>query len=163
VITNINERNYPGHPYGKFAFVAPGSQAKVPEGAVRIELNSSKAKLLGRVELEGDREGAVALQKEFKFKLTVLGTPEIRPPVPIPSFGNENLLGVEIFEQADAIIDSAHDVSPVAPQMQARARHYARMARDPSGRAALDAAIRTKVVPEFLGYAVTKSGVFRNH
>ena len=43
VITNINERNYPSHPYGKFAFVDPGSHAIVPDDAVRIELHSHKA------------------------------------------------------------------------------------------------------------------------
>lgn len=32
VITNINQRNYPTHPHGAFAFVAPGSRAPVPEG-----------------------------------------------------------------------------------------------------------------------------------
>ena len=30
VVTNINERNYPLHPHGRFAFVAPGSRAEVP-------------------------------------------------------------------------------------------------------------------------------------
>ena len=39
VITNLNERNYPTHPFGKFAFVAPGSTANVPADAVRIELH----------------------------------------------------------------------------------------------------------------------------
>src|SRR5450432_2245347 len=34
VITNINERNYPSHPNGKFVFVAPGSKAEVPADAV---------------------------------------------------------------------------------------------------------------------------------
>ena len=28
VITNINERNYPSHPHGAFAFVAPGSRSR---------------------------------------------------------------------------------------------------------------------------------------
>jgi hypothetical protein len=51
VIVNINERNFPSHPSGKFALVAPGSTAQVPADAVRIELHSRKAKLLGRVEL----------------------------------------------------------------------------------------------------------------
>ena len=38
VITNINERNYFLRPHGKFAFVSPRSQAKIPPDAVRIEL-----------------------------------------------------------------------------------------------------------------------------
>src|ERR1700751_1981368 len=59
VITNINERNYPSHPYGKFAFVDPGSHAIVPDDAVGIELNFHKGKLLGSVELKDDSTGAV--------------------------------------------------------------------------------------------------------
>jgi hypothetical protein len=48
-LTNIHERNYPLQPYGKFAFVAPGSRVAIPEDAVRIELRSQKAKMLARV------------------------------------------------------------------------------------------------------------------
>ena len=29
MITNINERDYPSHPYGKYALVASGSRAKI--------------------------------------------------------------------------------------------------------------------------------------
>ena len=50
VITNLNERTYPDHPHGKFAFVAPGSDAPIPPDAERVELHSRKAKLLARVE-----------------------------------------------------------------------------------------------------------------
>src|SRR5450755_1941136 len=80
VITNINERNYPSHAFGNFVLVAPGSRVNVPADAVRIELHSRKAKLLGRVELKTDRAGVVALQK--KFKLTSLGKPVILPAAP---------------------------------------------------------------------------------
>ena len=52
VITNINERNYPSHPSGRFSFVAPGAHTTVPADAVRIELHSRKAKMLARVELK---------------------------------------------------------------------------------------------------------------
>ncbi len=37
VITNINQRKYPSHSSGKFVFVAPGSNQKIPADAVRIE------------------------------------------------------------------------------------------------------------------------------
>src|SRR5882724_790660 len=75
VIVNINERTFSSKPFGAFALVKPGSTAKIPEGMGRIELHSSKAKMLARVELKGDRDGAVKLQKEFK--LTPLGKPKI--------------------------------------------------------------------------------------
>lgn len=161
VITNINERNYPSHPFGKYALVAPGSKVRVPAGAVRIELHSRKAKLLARVELKDDPKGAVALQKQFK--LTPLGKPVIEPAVPMPDFGNKDLIGVEIFDNADEIIDSALDVSPIAARLQAKARDTARYAADPKQRATLDKMLKSKIIPEFLKYAVTKSGVFRNY
>jgi hypothetical protein len=67
VIVNINERTFPSRPFGKYALVKPGSTAKIPDDAARIELHSSKAKMLARVELKDDRDGAVALQKQFKL------------------------------------------------------------------------------------------------
>lgn len=161
VITNVNERNYPSHPHGKFALVAPGSQEKIPDDAVRIELNSRKAKLLGRVELKDDSDGAVTLQKQFK--LTPLGKPSIRPAVPLPEFGNKALIGIELFDNARDIVASAHDVSPMAAQMQARVQDIALLARNPEQRKTLDRLIKEQVVPEFLNYAVTRSAVFENH
>ncbi len=161
VITNINERNYPSHPFGKFAFVAPGSQAAIPADAVRIELHSGKAKMLARVELKTDREGAVALQRQFR--LEPLGTPTVQPVAPMASFGNKELIGVELFDNADSVIASAQDLSPIAAQMQAKVREVSRQARDPEQRKALHAMIKGQVIPQFLQYAVTKSGVFKNN
>lgn len=161
VITNINERNYPSHPYGRFAFVAPGSRVAVPDDALRIELNSRKAKMLGRVELKDDWDGAVALQKQFK--LTPLGSPAVQPPVKIPSIDPRNLVGVEIFDAAAELIASAHDISPVAPQMQAKVYDVAKMAKDDGQRRALDELLKNDVIPDFLKYAVTKSGLFKNN
>jgi len=161
VITNINERNYPEHPFGRFAFVAPGSRAGVPQDAVRIELHSRKAKLLGRVELKTDPAGAMALQKQFK--LTPLGKPDVQPAAPMAPFGNKELIGVELFDDVDAVLASATDVSPIAAQMQAKVRDIGRQAKDPGQRQAIDKLIKEEVVPQFLQYAVTKSGVFRNN
>ncbi len=161
VIVNINERNFPSHPYGKFAFVAPGSKAKVPEDALRIELHSLKAKMLARVELKTDIDGAVALQK--KFKLKALGKPEIESAVAMPAFGNKELIGVELFDNAEAILTSALDISPIAARMQAKVWEVSKQAKDPMQRKKLDEMIRNTIVPEFLQYAVTKSGLFKNN
>jgi len=161
VITNINERNYPSHSYGKFVFVAPGSHPALPDDAVRIELNSRKAKILGRVEIKDNKDAAVALQKQFK--LTPHGKPQIEPAVALPLFGNKELIGVELFDSADELIASAHDVSPVAAQMQAKVHDVAMLAKDPKQRRELDALLKKEVIPDFLDYAVTKSGVYKNH
>jgi len=161
VIVNINERNFPSQPFGKYAFVAPGSKAAVPADAVRIELHSRKAKMLARVELKTDREGAIALQRQFA--LTPLGKPDIETAPPMPAFNNKELLGVEIFDNVETILTSAQDVSPVAAQLQAKVRDVARLAQDAAQRSVLDKLIREQIVPEFLTYAVTQSGEFKNN
>lgn len=161
VIVNINERNFPTKPFGKYALVAPGSQPDIPSDALRIELNSRKAKLLGRVELKDDPDGAVALQRQFK--LYALGEPNIQPAVKIPTIDSKTLVGVEIFDVADELIASAHDISPVAAQMQAQAKYVADLAKDPARREEIDAMLKEEIIPAFLKYAATKSGVFKNN
>ena len=58
---------------------------------------------------------------------------------------------------------SALDTSPVAAQIQASVRDIVRQATDPARRNTLDQLIQTEIVPEFLQYSVTKSGVFENN
>jgi len=99
VIVNINEWTFPSKPYGKFALVKPGFAGTIPIDAARIELHSSKAKMLGRVEIKGDPEGAVQLQHQFKA--TALG-PLITPPPAITMFDNTDLIGADIFDDVDA-------------------------------------------------------------
>ena len=82
IITNINERNYPEHPYGQYALCLEGSNPEIPEGALRVELPSKKAKMLARVERQGDDEGAIRLQHAFKIIKVV--EPVIDPAVSIP-------------------------------------------------------------------------------
>ena len=135
-LTNIHQRNFPLQPYGKFAFVAPGSRAAIPDDAVRIELRSQKAKMLARVELQNDRDGAVALQRQIR--VTPLGTPKFPPALQIPAFEMPALIGVELFDRAEDLLKSAPDVSPIATQLQAQVRAVARDAKDPSRRAAID-------------------------
>jgi Uncharacterized conserved protein len=69
VITNINERTYPDHPYGKFALVIKGTNPPVPSDAVKIELPSAKAKMLARVELKGSRKPQCGCNTSSRCKL----------------------------------------------------------------------------------------------
>ena len=161
VITNINERNYPLHPFGRFALVAPGSKAEIPSDAVKIQLRSPKAKLLARVELQDDPDGAVALQRQIR--VTPLGAPQITPAIALPKFRNDTLIGVEIFDWAEEILASAPDVSPVAAQMQAKVRVVAEMAKTPAQRAGLDRLLEEKIIPMFVKWSVTESGVVQNN
>ena len=161
VITNINERIFPSKPFGKFALVYPNSTVQIPSDAARIELHSGKAKLLGRVEIKGDKERALKLQQAFKA--TVSGTPTIKPPPAMRMFDNKNLIGVEIFDDIDTRLSSALDVAPNAAEMQQKTRAAAAYAASSQeARAKVDAQIR-KIIPEFEEYAFTKSAPYRNH
>ena len=161
VIANINERTFPTKPFGKFALVKPGSNVRIPADAGRIELHSSKAKLLGRVELKGDPDGAVKLQ--HAFRATGTGKPAIKPPPAIPMFDNATLLGAEIFDDVDARLGSALDVSPVAAGMQQKVRSVAAyVASGKEARAAVDAQLRA-FVPKFRKDALTRSAPYVNH
>ena len=161
VISNINPRNYPLQSSGKFAFVAAGYRGEIPAGAVRIDLRSSKAKMLARVELQNDPEGAVALQKQIKA--TALGKPKIPPAVAMPKFDNTSLIGVELFDKAEEILTSAPDVSPIAAQLQAKVRAVAREAAEPEKRKAIENLLADKVIPGFVQFAVTEAGATRNN
>ena len=161
VIVNINERTFPSKPSGKFALVKPGWNGALPADVSRIELHSSKAKMLARVELKGDPDGAVKLQRQFKA--TPLGTPVVALPPAMPMFGNKDLIGVEIFDDVEQTLASALDVAPNAAEMQQQVRSVAAyVASGDEARTAVDAQLR-KVIPEFQEYAFTKSAPYRNH
>ena len=161
VIVNINDRTFPSKPYGKFALVKPGYQGSIPVDAARIELHSSKAKLLGRVELKGDPEGAVKLQRAFKA--TALGKPVIAPPPAMPDFNNNDLIGVEIFDNVDAKLGSALDVAPNAAEMQQKVRAVAAYAASgKEARAQIDAQLRP-IISQFKIDALTKAAPYVNH
>jgi hypothetical protein len=162
VIANINERTFPSKPFGKFALVKPGWTGSLPADASPIKLHSSKAKMLGRVELKGDPDGAVKLQRAFK--VTPLGTPVIEPPPFVPAFTNRELIGVAIFDDVDARLASALDISPLAAQMQQNVRAVAAyVASSAEARAAVDKLLRDKIIPGFVEYAFTKSAPYRSH
>lgn len=161
VVTNINERDYPLNPYGTYVFVTPDTVAEIPEAAVPVVLPSRKAKMLARVELQTDVEGAVSLQRQFT--MSTLGEPAISAPSSLPIFDNQSLIGVEIFDYTDELLSAALDSIPVAPQMQAKVRAVARAASDPTQRDALAGAILETVIPQFLKFAVTEAGSFQNN
>jgi hypothetical protein len=131
VIANINERIFPSKPFGKFALVYPNSRPATPTDAARIELHSGKAKLLGRVEIKNDKEGAERLQRAFRA--TVPGMPRITPPQVVKMFDNKDLMGAEIFDDVDATLASALDVAPNAAAMQQKARAVAAFGIGPAG------------------------------
>ncbi|MGW4481081.1 DUF1254 domain-containing protein [Rhodococcus triatomae] len=161
VVFNINDRTTPSKPYGTFALVKPGTAPPIPDGATRVELHSAKAKMLARIELRGDPDGAIALQ--HGFTATPLGEPEVAEPPAIPHFDNATLLGADIFDNLDAVLASAADVSPAAYRMQVLARSIAdHLAENPDERARFDTYLRSTFVPEFREFSLTKSAPYVN-
>ena len=74
------------------------------------------------------------------------------------------MIGVAIFDDVDARLDSAFDVSPVAAQMQQQVRAVAAyVASSPEARAKVDKLIRDAILPKFVEYALTKSAPYRNN
>lgn len=162
VIVNINERTFPSKPFGKFALVSPDYEGGLPADTTKIVLHSNKAKMLGRVELKSDPEGAVALQKAFKA--TALGNPVIKPSPFIRPFAQDALPGTEIFDDVDAKLDSAFDAYPLAAQMHQTARAVAGyVATSPETRERVDKLIRERVIPDFLKYTFTEASPYKNH
>ena len=148
ILYNVNERNLPAHPHGRFALCLSGSNPTIPEGAVRLDLPSRKAKMLARVERKGDDQGALALQHQFRIIKS--SEPAIVPAVEIPMFSNKELITVDAFSQPmlDQVLNSAPDNMKMAPGMQKQARDIAAfIAKAEDNRAAIDAIIRQKAVP----------------
>jgi hypothetical protein len=118
--------------------------------------------MLGRVELKADPEGAVKLQRAFT--VTPLGTPVVKPPPFVPAFTNKELIGAAIFDDVEARLASALDVSPVAASMRQKVRAVAAyVASGAEARATVDKLLRDSVIPSFVEYAFTKSAPYRNH
>lgn len=161
VITNINERNYPKTPYGKFALVLKGTNPTIPAGAVKIELPSEKAKMLARVELKGTPAVAQKLQRQFTFD--VPSGIKIASPIKIPEFTPKAPIGGEIFDNVEEVLNSYPDAMPKAKEYQAKAIAVANYAKtDAKIKSHIDEVVKTKAIPAFLagakGFGTQKGG-----
>jgi hypothetical protein len=161
VITNINERNYPKTPYGKFALILKGTNPVVPADAVKIELPSEKVKMLARVELKGTPTVAKKLQEQFTFD--VPDGIKIVHPVTIPDFTPKQPIGGEIFDKVEEVIASYPDAMPKAKQYQATAIAVGEFRKkDEKAKSHIDEVVKTKAIPGFLagakGFGTQKGG-----
>lgn len=161
-LANINERVFPRKPYGDFALCLNGSKVPTPAGATRIDLPVKYSRILTRVALGSDVEGAVALQHQFR--LTATGSPAL-PSVPkTPIFGLEDFPGVEAFDAAAVALDSEPDRNPGLESMGALVRQVANSARDPSQRERIDHVTRTRALAdiakagEIIGHGTVQNG-----
>ena len=153
ILYNINERNLPDRPHGRFALCLVGSNPTIPDGALRIDLPSRKAKMLARVERKGDDQGAVALQHQFK--IIKPREPKVGPAVEIPMFSNQDLITADAFSQPmmDQVLSSAPDKMNLAPDMQKKARDIAAfVAKAQANRATIEAIIKQKAIPSLIQF-----------
>jgi hypothetical protein len=151
ILYNVNERNFPDHPYGQYALCLKGSGPEIPDGALRIDIPSKKAKMLARVERKGDDEGAIELQKAFK--IIKVGEPVIEPAVKIPMFTNKELLRTEVFQKPmiEKVIQSAPDAVSNSDDFQKKVFAIANfMEQSEANQETIDAIIREKAIPHLL-------------
>lgn len=161
VIVNINERNFPKTPYGKFALYIKGTHPPIPSDAVKIELPAAKVKMLARVELKGTPAIAKKLQEEFT--LTVPAGIKIDPPVTIPDFTPVKPIGGAIFDKAQEVIASYPDKMPKAKEFQATAEKVEAYSKSgATAKARVDSIVIAKAIPGFLagakGFGTQKGG-----
>jgi hypothetical protein len=161
-LANINERAFPDKPYGEFAVCLKGSNVKIPEGATRVDLPVKYSRVLSRVELGSDWDGATALQHQFKFEAA--GEPKL-PQIPqTPIFDLGKLPGLEAFEVTAAALDSEADINPGMETIQAKTRAIAEAIKDPGERARIDKIIRERAFADFakavpvLGHGAIRNG-----
>jgi hypothetical protein len=159
VTCNINERNYPQHPFGKFAFVLTGSKVEVPYDAQSIQLPSKKSRVLIRIELGAAPDDVVALQKRITMHTT--GSPRVEEAVVKFDFANDALPGVEGFDRTVSILVSEPDINPGMVAFREKARAVAKAATDPGQRERIDRVIRKHAIPNFFKH-VQHPGLLKN-
>ncbi len=147
VTANINERNFPKHPSGKFAFCLKKTVAVLPKGTQRVNLPNPKSRILMRIELGAHPENAIALQKKVTMKAT--GKPVIDEAVVKPNFTNSRLPGVEAFDKTEEILASEADINPGMIDVREKASTVAKAAADRTQRARIDEVIRRQAIPAF--------------
>ncbi len=159
-VANINERVYPDHPDGLFAVCLAGSKVDIPAGAVRIDVPVTTLRVLLRVELGDDWDGAITLQHAFAFEIR--GVPRL-PEIPRTIlFEMEDLPGAEAFDSTTLALREK-DINPGMEAVQANARAIAKAIEDPDQRARVGQVIRTKTSADLVAaMAVLGHGTKRN-
>jgi hypothetical protein len=178
VTANINERNFPKHPFGRFALCLKDAKITLPKDPVpragrqakgapppppsivrppvlRVDLPNKKSRVTVRIERGEDAAEAVALQK--KITMGSIGQPKIEPAVVQPAFTNSKLPGVEAFDKTDDILASEEDINTGMVAVQDTSRAIAKAVADPAERARIDDVIHKRAIPAFL-LEVTKIG-----
>ena len=159
VTCNINERNFPQHPFGQFALCLTGSKVEPPPGAQRINLPCKKSRVLIRIELGAAPEKALALQKRITMQAT--GSPRVEEAIVKFDFANDDLPGVEGFDRTASILVSEPDINSGMLAVREKARAVAKAATDAAQRERIDRVIRKQAIPSFFK-RVLNPGLVKN-
>lgn len=159
-LANVNERTYPEHRDGSFAFCLKGAKVKLPAATKRIDLPVRSARVLTRIELGADPQQAERLQHAFTLKPT--GSPRL-PEVPQTApFAWPKLPGVEIFDTAPAALAET-DLTPGMADVQAKVRAVAAAVANAQQRQRIDTLIHTLAYANIAKASPTiGGGVVRN-
>ncbi|MDP4265677.1 MAG: DUF1214 domain-containing protein [Bacteroidota bacterium] len=159
-LVNINERTFPEHPFGKFALCLKGSNPKIPEGCLRVDIPSKTSRVLARVELGNDAKEAVRLQ--HLFKLIPQGEPNIEKPVSVQLFEGTNLPGAEMFQNASEKMQSEPDINENMNGLQVKVKAVEALVNSGTeGKARVDSIIKKKGIP-LLHQTLSDLGVSKN-
>ena len=153
IVCNVNQRNFPNQPHGRYAFCLKGSAPRLPAGVLRLDIPSRKAKMLARIERRGDDETAVRLQRGFR--IIEAGRPRVEPAVAIPKFDNATLITVDAFDKlmVESVLDSAPDAMNLAGAMQENVLTVASfVAGSEANRGLVDGIVRTAALPALIGF-----------
>jgi hypothetical protein len=162
VITNINERNYPKHPFGQYALCLENTTAKIPEGALKVVMPNNKIKMLARVELQNTWDKAIELQK--KFKLEVIGEPIIEPVINFPTFSNKDLPDIGVFEYSEELLKTNDSKMVDNDSIQSISRKVAEYAlKSETNAEDVKKVIQEKAIPQFISHAINNAGKLENN
>lgn len=162
VLYNLNDREFPEHPYGKFALCLENTTAQIPTDALKIPVPVKKVKMLARVELQQTITEAVALQKQFNT--SVIGQPVIEEIPQLPHFSNAELPDLTVFEFADELLQTPDSRMNNVDSIQAMVRKtVAYVLSSDENKAATKKLIQEKGIPDFVKFANTKAGKLENN
>jgi hypothetical protein len=145
---NLNDRNYPKHLSGKFAVCLKDSKVTLAPDVQKVILPSKKSRVLARIELGADPKKASELQHQIKMYPT--GKPEIADTPKIAEFEHNSPPGIEVFENASAILASEKDINPNMGGLQRKVIAVEASAKNQNTRAATEKVVREKAIPQFM-------------
>ncbi len=148
VTSNINERNFPKHAFGKFAYCLKGNKMELPKEVQRIDLPSEKSRLLVKIEVGKDQEEVKKIQK--MFNISPASVVKVDKAIETKPFTLTKLPGAEIFDNTQDILLSEKDINPGMEAIQEKADLVGRAVQNKTERKRIDTIVRREAIPSFM-------------